>query len=79
MLSKTVFFLKVLSNAYYLFLPFSIISNERILLFLMWKYTIQKMIPNAYLNLKFSNCKTLFLFLFLFLENINLETIPKGP
>ena len=37
------------------------------------------MISNAYLNSKYSNCKTPFLFSFLFSKNINSETIPNGP
>ena len=57
-----MFLKKILPNAYSLFLLFSTVSTERILLFSILKYRIQKMIPNAYLNLKYNNYKTLFSF-----------------
>ena len=37
------------------------------------------MIPDAYLNSKYSNYKTPFSFSFLFSENTNSETIPNRP
>ena len=54
-------------------------TTERILLFSVLKYKIQKMIPYAYLNSKYNNCKTPFSFSFLFSENTNSETIPNRP
>ena len=37
------------------------------------------MIPDAYLNSKYSNCKTPFSFSFLFSENTDSKTIPNRP
>ena len=79
MISKNCFCKKKLPNAYSLFLSFSTVSTKRILLFSILKYRIQKMIPDAYLNLKYSNCKTPFSISFLLSENTDSKTIPNRP
>lgn len=58
----------ILPNIYSLYLSFSTMSTEHILLFFILKYRIHKMILDIYLNSKYSNCKTPFSFLFLFLK-----------